>query len=977
MRFAGDLRQYWHDLGGAARLTTCGRVGSSVDAGDRGGTPPGSGGSLVFSPFSLDPVGQRLWRDGRPVQLKPKAFAVLWYLLERANRLVTKQELLGEVWGGVHVGGAVLKTQLRDIRHALGDEAKTPRYIETSHRRGYRFIAPVRKVKAHSPVQGATVSHFVGRQSESLILEGELARVFTGCRRAVFVTGQPGIGKTSLVRAFCDRLELEGTVLVAWGQCVEQGGAGEAYLPLLEAIGRIGRGPGRDALLAALHQYAPSWLPHLPSLGQAETASASPASRLAAPLGRMLREMAEALEAMSLDRPVLLLLEDLHWADPSTLAWLDYVARRADPARLLVIATARSASIASPEHPLAALKRELDLVPCCTELTVSFFSRQDLEEHLSARFGPRGSDPSLADVVFELTGGNPLFVVKLVDAWLQQGLIRREVGGAWRLSSVAAARGAPTPRSILALIEKETECLSAVELNILQAASAAGFEFSTAAVAAAVDEDLVRVEDICLGWVRRSQFIRSTGKVQWPDGTLGTRCEFIHILYQQSIYECIGPTRQARLRLALAKRLEAAFGKDALEAPGVGAPLAMTRGDAAAEVEGTYARARQPCRELGKAPRPASLLPDIISFYVVRGAYRTARDLAAQSLSLEEQQPTAGEQTVIETSVLLGIAQVSMGKLREAHLRFEQAMQRYDPDRHRFSRVLHEQDTGVVTRAFAGVALCLLGYPDQGLQLEREALALGERRADPSAMALASTNLTLVLTLRCDFEDADRAAAAGIELCAQLGLSYYLAMLQLLRATSNIEEPDRRASHRHVQDAWHALCARGSDSGGARVRCLLARSYARINRRADAFAMLREAFACAERDGEHLWESEIYRALGEVLLQVGRVPEELASSERLPNDPALAAEACFARALALSRSIQAKLLELRAARSLASLWRDQGKVSQAHELLSGTHGSFVEGFACGALRDAERLSNELAEQRRRGGVVVRARHARG
>jgi DNA-binding winged helix-turn-helix (wHTH) protein/tetratricopeptide (TPR) repeat protein len=975
------------------------------------------------------------------VQLKPKAFAVLRYLLERANRLVTKQELLGEVWGGVHVGGAVLKTQLRDIRHALGDEAKTPRYIETSHRRGYRFIAPVRKLMAHSPGLAATGSPFVGRQSEMLILEGELARVFTGCRRAVFVTGPPGIGKTSLVRAFCDRLEREGAVLVAWGQCVEQHGAGEAYLPLLEAIGRIGRGPAREALWTALNHYAPSWLPHLPSLEQPEAASAPPASSLAASPGRMLREMAEALEAMSMDRPILLLIEDLHWADPSTLAWLGYVARRTDPARLLLIATSRSAPLASPEHPLGALKRELDRVPCCTELAVPFFSRQDLVEHLSERFGPLPYDPSLVDVLLERTAGNPLFVVKLEDFWLQQGLVQREAGGAWRLSCVASARAMATPRSVVALIEKETECLSALELCILQAASVAGFEFSTAAVAAAIDEDVVRVEETCLSWARRGQFIRLTGKIQWPDGTQGTRCEFIHVLYHQSVYECIGPTRQARLHLALGKRLEAAFGEETLEVSAelarhyegggdcrralgylraageqaskrnaheqaigyfrrglellsalpdgfdrraleldlqvaIGAPLATTRGYSAPEVEHTYARAWQLCQELGRTPRPARMLPEIISFYVVSGAYRTASELATQYLSLEEQEPAASEQTLIETSVLLGIAQVWMGKLGEGRLRLEQAMVRYDPERHRMSRVLHDQDTGVVARAFAGVARCLLGFPDRGLQLAREALALAERRADPCGMALASATLTLVLTLRYDFEEADRAAEAGIELCEEFDLRNYLAMLEGLRATIAIEEPGRLVGVGPIQDAWRTLCARGSDLGGSRVRCLLARAYARTSRPADAFAVL-DAALRAEHDGGRVWDSEIYRTLGEVVREVGSVPAELASSQRLPSDPALAAEVCFARALALSRSTQAKLLELRAARSLASLWRGLGRVSQAHELLSATHGWFVEGLACGALREAEQFSNELAEQRRRGASVVRARHARG
>src|SRR5688572_13625594 len=175
--------------------------------------------------------------------MKPKTFAVLRYLLERSQRLVTKEDLLDALWADVHVGEAVLKTHLREIRQALGDKVKSPRFIETVHRRGYRFIAAVHQGPEPAPdgaprPASALTPGVVGRHLELARLHESVARAAQGQRQIVFVVGEPGIGKTSLVRAFLDELQGRGDLRLTWGQCIEPYGAGEPYLPLLEAMGR-------------------------------------------------------------------------------------------------------------------------------------------------------------------------------------------------------------------------------------------------------------------------------------------------------------------------------------------------------------------------------------------------------------------------------------------------------------------------------------------------------------------------------------------------------------------------------------------------------------------------------------------------------------------------------------------------------------------------------------------------------------------
>src|SRR5262245_22288854 len=212
---------------------------------------------IVFPPFRLDPANQRLSRDDRVISLRPKTFDVLHHLAEHANQLVTKTELLGVVWSGVSVSDAVLKGCIREIREALGDDPAAPRFIETAHRRGYRFIAPV-VTAVRPPVQEpvAACRSAVGRETELASMRTWLSRSLRGGRQIVFVAGEPGIGKTTLVEAFMERTT-DSSIRVARGQCLEHHGIGEAYLPILEALGRLCREPGGNRLVGLLRQHAP------------------------------------------------------------------------------------------------------------------------------------------------------------------------------------------------------------------------------------------------------------------------------------------------------------------------------------------------------------------------------------------------------------------------------------------------------------------------------------------------------------------------------------------------------------------------------------------------------------------------------------------------------------------------------------------------------------------------------------------------
>jgi DNA-binding winged helix-turn-helix (wHTH) protein/predicted ATPase len=525
-------------------------------------------------PIGLDLANQWVRQGGRTVRLTPKAFAVLRVLAERAGGLVTKQELLDAVWADTAVGDAVLTTVVREIRSALGDDASRPWLIETLHRRGYRILAAVTldappsgpaaasSPRTPSPLPAAMPA-LVGRDAELDRLAGWWEAALGGERRVVFVSGEPGIGKTALVDAFLGRLDARDDALVGRGQCIEQLGAGEAYLPVLSAIGELCRAPGGDGLVTELRRHAPAWLSQLPAV--VESLSPEERSRLnlvGATRERMLREMTEALEAAAADRPFVLLLEDLHWSDTATLDLLALLARRRGPTRLLVLATYRSAEVIYRDHPLKTVKHELVRQGRCEELALGSLDEAGVRAYLEARFGDGDDGATLRDLarpLHERTDGIPLFVVSVVNDLVARGTIVHG-DGHWAALPAASEAVGEVPASLRQLFEQQLDQIDAADQRLLEVAAIASLEFPAAAIAAGLDIDLADAEARCETLARRAQWLVARGSVEWPDDTLSSRYGFAHALYRDVTYRRIPAARRAALHRRIGERLEAAFG---------------------------------------------------------------------------------------------------------------------------------------------------------------------------------------------------------------------------------------------------------------------------------------------------------------------------------------------------------------------------------------------------------------------------------
>jgi DNA-binding winged helix-turn-helix (wHTH) protein len=253
-----------------------------------------------FSSFSLDPENQCVLRSGLHLQLAPKAYAVLSFLVENPGRIVNKQELLNAVWPDTFVQEAVLKSCVLEIRKALGENSKDPKHIRTVHRRGYRFV----DLAVESPAKPPTTA-LLGRAADLNRLHSLLEKAGNGNRQIAFVTGEPGIGKSTLI----DHFAKQAATHTLRGMCIEHFGAHEAYYPLLDALGSAVKNASIPGLTGALRTYAPNWLRELPGAVSPTDREALNIEALGATRDRMLREITEAIEALATREILILVLE--------------------------------------------------------------------------------------------------------------------------------------------------------------------------------------------------------------------------------------------------------------------------------------------------------------------------------------------------------------------------------------------------------------------------------------------------------------------------------------------------------------------------------------------------------------------------------------------------------------------------------------------------------------------------------------------
>ncbi|MBI3801082.1 MAG: AAA family ATPase [Deltaproteobacteria bacterium] len=1029
---------------------------------------------FYFASFCLDRIGEQLWHRTQLLPVRRKPLAVLRYLVEHAGEMVTKEALLDAVWPSVQVSEGVLTVDIREVRKVLGDDARVPRFIETVHGRGYRFIGKV--VSSQYPVASGRnsaashqqlttdnwqlITHLVGRETELAQLHRWLEKALHGERQIVFVTGEPGIGKTTVVEAFLESLApgvqgltsehvqgsrfkgqhiflstqhsalstcdsspqpLTPSLWIGRGQCIEQYGAGEAYMPVLEALGRLGREPSGRRLVALLRQHAPLWLTQLPALLTAAEREQLQREVQGATRERMLRELAEALAALTAEHPLVLVLEDLHWSDVSTLELLSVLARRQDPMRLLVIGTYRPVEMLGTGHPLRAVKQELHLHQQCEEQRLGFLTEAHVAEYLTVRLGVGAvREPSrqkLACGIHRRTDGNPLFMVNVVNYLLAQG----------ELPESLERIQVEVPESIQQMIENQIDRLSPEEQRRLEVASIVGADFSAAAVAAGLETATGEVEGYCTGFVRREQFLRANGVSEWPDGTVAARYSFLHALYQEVLYQRVPAGQRMALHRGIGERLERAYsnrtqeiaaelavhfargreygkaiqylhqaGENAIRRSAhreailhltkglellktlpntpertqqeltlqiaLGASLITTKGYAAPEVESTYSRARELCQQVGETSQLFPALRGLWVFYLVQAKLHTARELGEQLLSLAQRAHDSA--LLLETHRPLGTTLFHLGELTPARAHLEQGIALYNPQQHRSHAFLYGQDPGVISRSYAIFALWFLGYPDQAWQRLHETLTLAKELSHPFSLALALFFAAVAYQLRREGQRVQEQAEEAITLCTGHEFPFWLAKGTILRGWALAEQGQGEEGIVQIRQGLAAYRAIGSELWRPYYLALLAEAYGKVEQPKEGLRVLAEALDAVDKTGERFYAAELYRLKGTLTLKQSEVrgPQSGVPNTQHPTPSTHAeaeAEAYFVKAIDIARYQKAKSLELRATVSLSRLWQQQGKKAEARQVLAEIYGWFTEGFDTRDLKGAKALLEEL------------------
>jgi DNA-binding winged helix-turn-helix (wHTH) protein/tetratricopeptide (TPR) repeat protein len=936
---------------------------------------------LTFGDFRLDPTNECLWQGGREIPLRPKAYALLKHLVDHRGQLVTKQQLLDAVWPGTFVGDAVLKASIRQLREALADDAEAPRYIETSHRRGYRFIAetsataaprdeqhPVERAMAAiaPPSVGAvtltSVEGVLGREQEFQKIKRALERMMQGDRQVVFITGEAGIGKTTLVNAVIEQVAAQG-LSVARGQCLEHYGAGEAYLPFLDAFSRLARTPGGEWVVAHLRQHAPAWLLELPSLISAPERAALQLQVGAATRERMLREMAEAVEAMTSQAPLILVLEDLHWSDYSTLDLVAFLARRRDRARVMVIGTYRPVDVIVSDHPLKDVKRELQVHGLCQELPLDYLGEAHVARYLTERFGRHELPKRLTRLIHRRTDGNPLFMVNVVQYLVDERVVT-ESNGCWVLRDPGAEIESGVPENIRLLIEKQIERLEADERLVLEGASVVGMECSSVAIAAGLDAKTEWVEERCEALVRRHQFLSPARIVELPDGTITARYKFSHVLYLEVPYRLLPAMRRSQIHGRIGQSGEAIYrsrvgeiaaelamhfeqardpnravkyllqaaqnathrsaqyeaaalarrGLQAIEslAPSaerderemslrmiLGVALMATRGFAAAEVEHVFHRALHLCLARGAADLSFMVQWQLGLFHYFRAELNSAHEVAEHLTASARAAADPGLE--LEAHRAMGVTLVDLGRFREAleHLDLVVSMCG------RGSRTSFAgQDPLVVSQCFSARALWALGDGDGAATRLAHGLAVARELGQTETLVIAQHFAAHLHQLRGETALALQHAESVIELAEEAGLVLWAAFGHMNRGWARVEQSGDDDGIQELQRGLAAYDATGARLWRAHFLGLLALAHEKMRRHDEALRVVDEAIALVADTADNCSAAELHRIRGDLL--------------RAQAKPSLAV-ASYERALAIARQQHASAWEQRILASQATV----------------------------------------------------------
>jgi DNA-binding SARP family transcriptional activator/tetratricopeptide (TPR) repeat protein len=899
------------------------------------------------------------------------------------------------------------------------------------------------------PLPKAPAALFVARERELAALDGYLNQALAGQGGVVFVTGGAGRGKTALLEEFARLVQIQHPgLIVASGNCNAFVGVGDPYLPFRQILGLLAGeveakwASGAISRDQALHLWA--LLPHTiealvnsgpdlidvfisgPALSN-RAAEAMPDADWSAQLETLARrkmadqgptnlmqsdlfaQYTKVLQILARQKPLLLVLDDLQWADNGSINLLFYLGRQLAGHRILIVGAYRPDEVAlgraGKRHPLEAMLNEFESHFGNISIDLRQAEGQQFVESLLDAT-PNRLSSGFKEALFHLTEGHALFTIELLRAMQDRGDLIQDEMGYWVEARPLAWKTFP-PR-IEGVIAERIARLPAAHQETLKIASVEGEDFTAEVVAQvqAVDgQALVRLLSGTLD--KQYRLVTSQGGRRLETQVL-SRYRFRHILFQRYLYNSLDEAERVYLHEAVGNTLERLYGNQADEVAvelarhfqmaqltekaiaylqkagekavrsyadyeaihffnealallktlpdtperakkelslqtALGSILLATKGFAALEVEQAFNRARELCSQVGETPQLFPLLHGLYRYYQVRAEIQTTRELSDQIMQLTRRQEDAS--LLLPAELTLGLASFFAGEFIAAQRQLDYASTLYDP-RHRQEHVaLFGQDALATCQAHAALTLWYLGYPDRALEKSKEAVASAQELLHPFTTALTLIYAGWLRQLRREALLTQGQAEAATAMCADLGFVMWVAMGTIFKGWSLLDQNEAEIGIAEICRGLADYHATGAELEVPYFLALLAEGYGKIGQAEKGLATLGEALERVAKSGECNYEAELHRVKGELLHMQGEAAQ---------------AEACFRQAVDVARRQGSKSLELRAATSLARLWRQAGQVEAARSLLAGVFNWFNEGFDTADLRDARQLLEALA-----------------
>jgi class 3 adenylate cyclase/predicted ATPase len=842
----------------------------------------------------------------------------------------------------------------------------------------------------------ATSTPLIGREEEVALLTRRWERAKAGDGSVVLIVGEPGIGKSRIAQTLLEQLGNEPhTRLRYFCSPHYQHSALYPSITQLEQAAGFRREDTAETRLDKLVAVL--------TLANKELSEAVPllADLLSIPTGdrypplnftpqkrkeKTLHVQVAQVEGLAARQPLLMLWEDIHWSDPTTLESLDLLIDRASTQRVLMILTFR------PEFTPPWVGR-----PHVTLLSLNRLPARHRAEMIAHVSGGKKLPKEVADQIIDRTDGVPLFIEELTKSVLESGWIT-DAGDHYSVNGPAVPLAIPTTlqASLLARLDR-----LAPTREVVQIAAALGRQFSHELISAVAEMPQLRLEG-ALEQLMRAELVFRRGT---PPDAIYT---FKHALVQDAAYSTLLRPRRQQLHSRIATTLECQFPEVAAAQPELMAQhcamaglveqaieywdtagrlavqrstmaeaaahfgkalnllpslpkspqrqsselslqlaragaLVAAKGWASPQAGEAYARARELCREAPKGSQLAIALGGAWSFLHNRAEFRAARQLADELAVLSENRNDSDTKLMAHRN--LGISSLFRADFSRALHHLRQALNFYDPAEHRPPR-LAPSDICVICESFVAWTLLLLGQPDQSLAQSRRALAWARELSQPYTLAFALHVNCIFHQLRGDGAILEERAEELVALATEQGFPHFVGTgtcfrgWAILAVGGSLEEAISRMR-------WGLATKRAT---GAEIKVpyylgLLAEAHRRANRSAEAISLLNEALELVERTDERWYEAELYRLMAEALI---------IESDRHDAEPWLG------RALRTARKQDARHWELRAATSLAKLWRDQDKRADARDLLAPIYGSFTEGFDTRDLKEAAALFADLS-----------------